>query len=66
MVYFKEGFNKYNRNECISTFWETKSQSVEPSGTSIPSQFLSQAHGVWELLSLNTCFLHLHPRTSFL
>lgn len=43
VVCFKEGFNKINRNESISTLWGTKSQSVEPSGTSSPFQFLSQA-----------------------
>lgn len=42
VVCFKEGFNKINRNESILTLWGTKSQSVEPLGTSSPFQFLSQ------------------------
>lgn len=40
---FKEGFNKINSNEHISTLWGTKSQYVEPSGISSPFQILSQA-----------------------
>lgn len=31
-----------------------------------PLSFSLRPHSVWELLSLNTCFIFLCPRTSFL